>query len=305
MKIKERYIDPFTDFGFKKLFGEEPNKELLVDFMNHLLEGRKQITQLTYARNEHLGKTDVNRRAVFDLYCEGDRGEKFIVELQKVKQQFFKDRSLYYATFPIQEEGNKGAWNYRLSEVFTVAVMDFAFDDSYPDQYRHEVKLVETQTGEVFYDKLTLIYLEMPKFRKEASQLETHFDKWLYLLKNLNRFTDIPPVLQERIFRRAFQIAEVANLNPQDMERYELSLKDKRDWESAIETAVEEGREKGFQQGIQEGIKEGIKEGIEKGMQEGIKAGVVEVARNLKRTGLDVALIAQATGLAQEEIEKL
>jgi predicted transposase/invertase (TIGR01784 family) len=238
---------------------------------------------------------------VFDLYCEGDRGEKFIVELQKVKQQFFKDRSLYYATFPIQEEGNKGAWNYRLSEVFTVAVMDFAFDDSYPDQYRHEVKLVETQTGEVFYDKLTLIYLEMPKFSKEASQLETHFDKWLYLLKNLNRFTDIPPVLQEPIFQRAFQIAEVANLNPQDMERYELSLKDKRDWESAIETAVEEGREKGFQQGIQEGIKEGI----EKGMQEGIKAGVVEVARNLKRTGLDVALIAQATGLAPEEIEKL
>ncbi len=301
MQIKERYIDPFTDFGFKKLFGEEPNKELLVDFMNHLLEGRKQITQLTYARNEHLGRTDANRRAVFDLYCEGDRGEKFIVELQKVKQQFFKDRSLYYATFPIQEEGNKGAWNYRLSEVFTVAVMDFAFDDSYPDQYRHEVKLVETQTGEVFYDKLTLIYLEMPKFSKEASQLETHFDKWLYLLKNLNRFTDIPPVLQEPIFQRAFQIAEVANLNPQDMERYELSLKDKRDWESAIETAVEEGREKGFQQGIQEGIKEGI----EKGMQEGIKAGVVEVARNLKRTGLDVALIAQATGLAPEEIEKL
>jgi len=281
MELKERYIDPFTDFGFKKLFGEEPNKELLVDFLNQLLKGRKQITQLTYVKNERLGKTDAYRRAVFDLYCEGDNGEKFIIELQKVKQQFFKDRSLYYTTFPIQEEGNKGAWNYRLPEVFTVAVMDFAFDDSHPGQYRHEVKLVETQTGAVFYDKLTLIYLEMPKFRKEPEALETHFDKWMYLLKNLNRFTDIPPVLQERIFRRAFQIAEVANLNPQDMERYELSLKDKRDWESAIETAVEEGREKG----IQEGVK--------------------EVARNLKRTGVDMGLIVQATGLTQEEIEKL
>ncbi len=125
MIIKERYIDPFTDFGFKRLFGSEPNKDLLIDFLNQLLKGKKHIQNLIYSKNEHLGKTDEYRKAIFDLYCENENGKKFIIELQKVKQQYFKDRSIYYATFPIQEQAPEGKnWNYQLKEVYTVGIMD-------------------------------------------------------------------------------------------------------------------------------------------------------------------------------------
>lgn len=181
MQIKERYIDPFTDFGFKKLFGSEPNADLLIDFLNELLKGTKQIKYLKYLKNEHLGKTSDYRKAVFDLYCENEHGEKFIIELQKIRQRFFKDRSLYYATFPIQEQAPQGEdWKYELKEVYTIGIMDFVFDDTQTGQFHHEVKLIETKTKEIFSNKLTFIYLEIPKFRKSEAEMETHFDKWVF-----------------------------------------------------------------------------------------------------------------------------
>ena len=122
----EKYINPFTDYGFKRLFGEEPNKELLLDFLNELLrEEQGQITSLTYLKNENLGSSDVDRKAIFDIYCENERGEKFIVELQKTKQNFFKDRTVYYATFPIREQARRADWNFELKAVYTVAILDF------------------------------------------------------------------------------------------------------------------------------------------------------------------------------------
>jgi predicted transposase/invertase (TIGR01784 family) len=302
MKIKERYIDPFTDFGFKKLFGSESHKELLIDFLNELLKGHKRIQELTYAKNEHLGQTSDYRKAIFDLYCEGEKGEKFIIELQKVAQQFFKDRSIYYATFPIQEQAQKGEyWDYQLKEIYTIGIMDFAFDDKHPNQFKHEVKLIEINTKEVFYDKLTFIYLEMTKFRKQAEELETHFDRWMYLLKNLNKFSEIPDVLQERVFKKVFELAEVANLNEEEMNLYESSLKDKRDWKNAIDTAIE----KGMAKGIKEGVKKGIKEGVKKGIEEGRKQNQIKIARQMKQKNMPYETIAELTQLFVEEIEKL
>jgi len=103
---KEKYINPLTDFGFKKLFGTEPNKDLLIDFLNQILPDRK-IKDLTYSSGEKQGLTELDRKAIFDLYCIGDKGERFIVEMQKAKQNYFKDRSVFYASFPIQEQGKK------------------------------------------------------------------------------------------------------------------------------------------------------------------------------------------------------
>jgi len=140
IEIKEIYVNPFTDFGFKKLFGSEPNKDLLIDFLNELLKTKEKIKDLTYKKTEHLGSTDTDRKAIFDLYCENERGEKFIVELQKVKQQFFKDRSLYYATFPIQEQAQKGDWNYELKAVYCVGILDFVFDDKDKDKLVMRIK---------------------------------------------------------------------------------------------------------------------------------------------------------------------
>ena len=123
-----KYINPLTDFGFKKLFGTEPNKALLIDFLNQILPDRK-IKDVTYSSSEKQGLTEIDRKAIFDLYCIGDNGERFIVEMQKAKQNFFKDRSVFYASFPIQEQSKKKTWNYKLDPVFSVGILDFIFDD--------------------------------------------------------------------------------------------------------------------------------------------------------------------------------
>ncbi|MGB0881165.1 MAG: Rpn family recombination-promoting nuclease/putative transposase, partial [Polaribacter sp.] len=182
---KERYINPLTDFGFKKLFGTEPNKLLLIDFLNQILPDR-QIKDLSYSSQEKQGLTELDRKAIFDLYCIGDNGERFIVEMQKAKQNYFKDRSVFYASFPIQEQAKKNQWNYQLDPVYSVGILDFIFDDHKNEkEFLHVVEL-KNQRGEVFYDKLKFVYLELPKFKKKEEELETHFDKWMYVFTHLS-----------------------------------------------------------------------------------------------------------------------
>ncbi len=301
---REKYLNPFTDYGFKKLFGEPVNKNLLLDFLNELLrEEQGEITDLTYLKNEHLGSSEVDRKAIFDLYCENERGEKFIVELQKTKQNFFKDRSLYYATFPIQEQAERGDWNYQLKAVYTVAILDFVFDQDKhePEKYRYDVKLTDTDTQRVFYDKLTFIYLEMPKFNKTAEQLATRFEKWLYLLRNLNRLERIPEQLREKVFEQAFETAEIARLNPAQRLDYEDSLKYYRDLKNSLDTAFDDGKKEGMAKGEEIGMAKGEEIGLAKG--EYIKA--ISIARNLLDVIADNETLAAKTGLSVAQVQAL
>ncbi|WP_285815197.1 Rpn family recombination-promoting nuclease/putative transposase [Phocaeicola sartorii] len=292
--LHERYINPYTDFAFKLLFGTELNKELLISFLNALLHGEEHIKEITYLNSEHLGTQERDRRAVFDIYCENEQGEKFLVEMQKGEQAFFKDRSIYYATFPIREQAIKGSeWNYQLKAVYTVAILNFVFDDKDDDYFHHEVKLVDMRTKKVFYDKLTFIYLEMPKFNKTEYELETMFDKWMFVLRNLSRLMERPVALQERVFERLFKAAEIANFDRKELIEYEDSLKNYRDWYSVVSTAEQKGR------------KEGIQEGIEKGIQEGEKKKQYEIARNLKSLGIAPDIIAKTTKMTLKEIAEL
>ena len=280
--IQERYINPYTDFGFKKLFGTELNKELLISFLNALLQGEQTVKDVTYLNTEHLGTQEIDRRAVFDVYCEGENGEKFLVEMQRGEQQFFKDRSLFYTTFPIREQASKGrGWDYELKSVYTVGILNFTFDNSSDEYYHHEVKLVDMRTKEVFYDKLTLIYLEMPKFNKEEHELETMFDKWMFVLRNLGNLMERPIALQERVFNRLFEAAEIARFNRRELVEYEDSLKAFRDWYSVIKTTLNKGR------------------------AEGRAEEKAAIARQMKANNLPTEVIAKYTGLSPEEISKL
>jgi predicted transposase/invertase (TIGR01784 family) len=187
--MKQRYVNPFTDFGFKKLFGEEAHKDLLIDFLNAILPTKHRIRKLEYTKNEAAGETQLDRKAVFDIACTGENGERFIVELQKAKQNFFKDRSVFYATFPIREQAERGdLWNFELAAVYCVGILDFVFDeDRNNTDYLHVVRL-KNQHNTVFYDKLTFVYLEMPKFTKSETELTTHTDKWLYFIRHVRTF---------------------------------------------------------------------------------------------------------------------
>lgn len=284
--LHERYINPYTDFAFKLLFGTELNKELLISFLNALLHGEEHIKEITYLNSEHLGTQERDRRGVFDIYCKNEQGEKFLVEMQKGEQAFFKDRSIYYATFPIREQAIKGSeWNYQLKAVYTVAILNFVFDDKDDDYFHHEVKLVDMRTKKVFYDKLTFIYLEMPKFNKTEYELETMFDKWMFVLRNLSRLMERPVALQERVFERLFKAAEIANFDRKELIEYEDSLKNYRDWYSVVSTAEQKG--------------------IQKGIQEGEKKKQYEIARNLKSLGIAPDIIAKTTEMTLKEIAEL
>jgi predicted transposase/invertase (TIGR01784 family) len=254
--MKAKYINPFTDFGFKKLFGEEANKHLLIDFLNQLLPPQHQIHDLFYKKTEQLGSHELDRKAIFDLYCESQDGHKFIVELQKAKQNFFKDRSVFYATFPIREQAERGEWNYQLQPVYCIALLDFVFEETTSERYLQHIQL-RNEVCEVFYDKLTFIFIEMPRFQKKVDELKTHFDKWLYFIKNLEILDSIPTHLRESVFEQAFAVAEIACFNPQQLEDYENSLKYYRDLKNVIDTASSEAEERGLEKGIEIGVELG------------------------------------------------
>ena len=307
-RFVEKYVNPFTDFGFKKIFGEEVNKDLLMDFLNELLKKEQgRIVELTYLKSEHLGDSALDRKAIFDLYCTNESGERFIVELQKTKQKFFKDRAVYYSTFAIREQANRAQWDYRLDPVYTIAILDFVFDEHRKNKkkYRYDVKLMDIEENEVFYDKLTFIYLEMPKFDKPIEKLRTRFEKWVYLLKNLTHFDHVPEQLRESLFEKLFETAEIAKFSPEQLTSYEDSLKVYRDIKNSIDTAREEGREEGIEIGVEKGIEIGLEKGKIEGKAEGEYNKALEIARNLKANGLSTALIAQSTGLSLKEIENL
>ena len=154
--IQDKYVNPYTDFGFKLLFGTAMNKELLISFLNALLFKEEVIKDVTYLNAEHLGTQEYDRRAVFDVYCENEKGEKFLVEMQRGEQQFFKDRSVFYSTFPIREQAKRGEWDYELKAVYVVGILNFSFDNSDEEYFHHEVKLVDLYTHKVFYDKLRM-----------------------------------------------------------------------------------------------------------------------------------------------------
>ena len=287
--MNSTFIDPFTDFGFKKIFGEEASKPHLIDFLNSLLPAYAQIKDLSFKNLEQLPSIENERKAVYDIYCQGTNGDYFIVELQKVKQNFFKDRTLFYATFPIQEQAKKGDWDYRLEPVYCIGVLGFTFDDDKVGS-REVVHLIELkdQNNIVFCDKLSLIYLEIPNFNKRLEQLKTRLDKWLYFIKNLEDLQSIPELLKDEVFTNAFETAKLANLEPRERESYQQSLKIMRDnyatQKYAIETAVEEARAVGEARGE-------------------LKARL-EVARNSKVAGLTLEQIQMITGLSTEELEQ-
>lgn len=299
-QLEDRYISLLTDFGFKRIFGTKPNKDLLINFLNSLFEGEQVIRDVRYLNSEHVGDVYAERKAIFDVYCENEHGEKFIVEMQNALQKLFKDRSLFYSTFPIREQAPKGSeWNFELKHVYTVALLNFdlheeAFDH---EDINHDVGLLDKKTLKVFNKKLSFKYVEIAKFNKKEDELSTLYDKWLYVLKNLASLDNRPKALKEKIFSKLFAEAEIARFNQQELREYEDSLKAYRDIKNSLDTAKEEGIEIGKEQGIEIGKEQGI----EIGKAEEKKA----TALRFLSMGLSVEQVAAGTQMSVEELKRL
>jgi len=268
-----KFINPYTDFGFKKLFGEDANKDLLIDFLNQLLPSYHQIVDLNFRNSEKLTEIQSDRKAIFDIHCIAISGERFIVEMQKAKVNFFKDRSLFYVTFPIREQAERGDWNFMFQPIYFVAILDFEYDEEEEiRKFRRDVSLKD-QDGDVFFKKLHFKFLQMPLFTKTENELTNKFDKWCYFLKNLESFNDIPSILNEPIFKKAFETAELSNLTSLQRDSYEQSLMQYRDIYSVVETAV-------------------------LGKQ-------IEIVKNAIFQGLDDEIIAKITELSLERVKEI
>lgn len=279
-----KFINPFTDFGFKKIFGQEISKELLIDFLNDLLVGERVITDLTFLNNEQLPELKDERGVIYDIYCVTDTGEKIIVEMQNKSQVYFKERALYYLSKAILRQGEVGhEWKFDIKAVYGVFFMNFILTDNV--QLRTDVILVDRETGKMFSDKLRPIFIALPQFKKEETECQNDFERWIYILKNMETLKRMPFKARKAVFKKLEDIADVSSLSREDRERYENSVDAYRTNLCVMDAAKLEGREEGREVGREE--------------------ATLAIARNLKAQGISADIIAQSTQLSLEVIENL
>ena len=284
-----KFINPFTDIGFKRIFGQEISKPLIIDFLNSLLLGEERITNITFLDKEQPALFEDDRSLIYDIYCQTEKGENIIVEMQNCEQSFFKRRSIYYVSEAIARQGEKGPkWQYDIKGVYLIAFLNFRRPDI-GEEFRTDVMLMNRKSKEIFSDKLRLVYLQLPLFEKGVDECENDFDRWIYVLKNMETIKRLPWAAQNSVFQKLAEIADVSSLTKEERLHYDEALRKYRDTLCVLESAE------------QRGLKKGREEGLAKGRAE----GRIEIARNMKADGMSIELIQKYSGLSPEEIAKL
>lgn len=295
-----RFINPFTDFGFHRIFGQEVHKELLIDFLNQLLKDERQIIDITFKNPILQPETIEDRGVIFDIHCRDDQGGWFVVEMQNGAQPYFYDRGIYYLSRAISNQGEKGKdWKFGLCPVYGIFLLNYKMGIN--SKFRTDVILADRDTGRMFSDKIRQVYLELPWFTKEPDECETDFERWLYLLKHMDTLERMPFKARKAVFDKLLEVADVANLSKEERVLYDEALKRYRDYKNTIDYAEEKGIEKGMEKGIKIGEAKGLAKGLAKGKAQEQR----QIAANLKKQGVDIETIAQCTGLSVEEISQL
>jgi predicted transposase/invertase (TIGR01784 family) len=288
-----KFINPFTDVGFKRIFGQEFSKPILLTFLNSLLVGERRIVDLKYLDKEKIGLSDGDRSLIYDILCKTDSDEYIIVEMQNKSQPFFKNRAIYYMSRSIVEQGEQGSeWEYDIKAVYMIALLNFKLRDI-PQTFRTDVALMDMKTLEPFSDKERMIFLQLPYFTKELDECADIFEKIIYVLKHMEILKRMPFLAQDAVFKRLSEIAEVAALSKEERREYDESLRHYRDTIAVMHGQYLEGESKGLAKGLAQGRAEGRAE------------GTIAVAHNLKVMNLPIEDIMKATDLSAEEIERL
>ena len=332
-----KFINPFTDWGFKHIFGQEITKGLLLSFLNDLVAGEFAIKDLTFKNTERLGFTKDGRGVVFDIYCTTDTGKQIIVEMQNRAQAHFIDRSLYYSARAIADQGRKGEWDYMLVPVYTVCFLNF--DDSRLPQgkFRTDMILADRDNGKALSDKLRVVYLKLPLFNKDEEECANDFERWIFVLKNMSTLERMPFLAQNAVFRRLAEISDLNTLSKDELEKYGESIKMLRDTYATISYAQQEGHAEGMKEGMAKGLKEGMTKGLKEGMTKGLKEGMTKglkegmtkglkegmtkglkegrtlgerealekVAANLLRSGMTIEGVCAATGIDEGDVRRI
>jgi len=219
------YIDPLSDFGFKRLFGD---KELMINFLNSVLDIKDSIDDLHYSNTVRTGISKDDRAIIFDLLCTTRKGERIIVEMQTMPHDNYKERTVYYATRLIQEQAKRGKdWNFSLCDVYSVNIVNFCIDEDLSEKsYLSHIQFMYKDIHRAYYDKLTIVYLELPRFTKKENELKTNVEQWTYALKYLPKLDRLPANLRNKIFEKFFELARIAKMNKKEQNAYYKSLHD-------------------------------------------------------------------------------
>ncbi|CDD04365.1 Rpn family recombination-promoting nuclease/putative transposase [Prevotella sp. CAG:592] len=280
-----KFINPFTDIGFKRIFGQEISKPLIIDFLNSLLLGEERITNITFLDKEQPALFEDDRSLIYDIYCQTEKGENIIVEMQNKSQPYFKNRSIYYVCEAIARQGERGTdWKYNIDAVYLVAFLNFCPMD-FDKKFRSDIGLADKGNNKLFSDKMRMTFMQLPLFTKEADECDTDFDKWIYVLKNMETLTRLPWAAKSSVFKRLEQIADVASLSRQERMKYDVGLRKYRDTLSVLEGAKQDG--------------------LAEGRAEGRAEGIVEVAKKMLLKGISAELVAEMTGMSLDEVSKL
>ncbi|MFG6427162.1 MAG: Rpn family recombination-promoting nuclease/putative transposase [Muribaculaceae bacterium] len=290
----ERYIHPFTDFGFKKIFGSLENKHLLIRILNDLLECNDPIEDLTYIDPKELGVPSIYYMSIYYMCCQTNSGARIIVNIQNMYPDLFKNRSFYYSNFSILESVNKSEWSYNPPPIYTIIFMNHYMQQFCDDpEPKHTARICDVSNGRVLYDKLTYVYIEMPKVVKPLEELGNPVERWFWAIKNMNDLDEYPKSLKDEIFRELFRVSEIYAFTKEERMAYEESLKNMRDWNNILNTAVKKSHEEGKEKGREEGLQEGREE--ERRI----------LAKQMIAAGLSISKVAEITGLSTETIENL
>lgn len=330
--IGSHFVNPFTDIGFKIIFGQPASKDLLITLLNELLAGEHQIENLIFLDKENRSDNMDDAGIIYDLYCLTTTGEYIIVEMQNRMHSNFLDRTLFYMCRAIgrqvenirekkqkerelcQTESDLEEDNdflgepkpdsygsrYKLSTVYGVFLMNFS-EPGLEDKFRTDTVIADRESGKVVNAHFRQIYLQFPFFKKELNECETLYDKLIYTLKNMQHWNRMPDALKEQVFSRLEELAAVANLSLEDRIAYDKAL----DRYRVSRIVEEDAREAGWKKGLAEGRAEGHAEGKVEGRAEGKAEEKRAIARNMKAIGLTLEQIKTATGLTENEIEAL
>ena len=285
----QEYAELLCDFMFKRLFGSEENKDVLIAFLNVMLED-VDIVDVFFIPTEHLGETEDDRKAVFDISCKCSDGRTFIIEMQKGHQKHFRDRALFYTSYPINEQGRivrgkhdqmneermeKGLpkldfkWDFGLKPVIVVAILNFSFEhgDGWPDErYHSSYRLREDLSNDVMTESLRFVFMELGRFKKGLDELQTRHDKWMYAFCHIHELRQRPDVFHEKEFRRLFSLSKIIKFTPEEYKQYLLSLKHMSDYLNTIETSHDKGLAEGMKKGREEGLNEAVKKMLAAGL---------------------------------------
>ncbi|MBF0308838.1 MAG: Rpn family recombination-promoting nuclease/putative transposase [Magnetococcales bacterium] len=252
------FIDPRIDFAFKKIFGSEEAKDVLISFLESLLglDGERRLAEVTLLDPFQAPRIREMKYSILDVKCRDHRGITYIVEMQIQKVAAFLKRIQYNAAKAYVQQIEKGEEYPKLNQVIAITITDFNLFPGFPHCIsRHESR--ETLTGQSYLQDIRHDFIELPKFTKSLGELDNVLDQWLFFLKSAESLTEIPAQFNAPPLRHAFEIARLANMNPDERELYDKAGMAVTDAKGAVELARDEGIAIGEARGEARGLRKG------------------------------------------------